>query len=272
MQDNVPLGFYTQPLKSETGAWLAILTLQKIKLPRSELIHSLAQLSNLAVLTIGGGVSCGPDVGIDDDVVKAWSRHAVEDLEHRAFGALRVLNLCLQPSITLRVFGYLRQLPALAIVNMQGCGVRRPGKEELEPAGWRYRPEEMSSPFSEAGNVWGNPKMISWDVVSHRCLELADGMQKPSKVLPNAEEVPRLHLMLGRETGLLDDGGGSIDWDQAMVTFVRAFRGKENEVNEIAKGRKRRLGSVSGSLARKRPTFRASKERDLCGSLLQFTA
>ena len=269
VQENVALEIYTGPLRSERGQWLAVLTLQNITLPRSELIHSLAGLSNLAVLTVGAGLVCMADAGVDDDVVKAWSRHAIEDLERKPFGTLKVLNLCMQPRVTSRIFKYLRQLPQLAIVSVQGCGIRTPWKEELERAGWRYRPEELASPFSEAGNVWEEHKALNWDFIGHRCLELVEGLEKPTTGGENGEEVPKLHLMLGRDTGMNGNGGGSFEWAQAMMTFVRTSGG-DNEVNQTAKGRKRLLIEDSEKAIRKRPTLRASKEQDLCGSLFHF--
>ncbi|KAL9586713.1 MAG: hypothetical protein Q9212_000721 [Teloschistes hypoglaucus] len=105
-----------KPMTSPSFAWITFLALANICLTREELIR-ISRVANLGMLTINPlyGDYIGQDIGLDNNLVRAWGRAASEA---GAFSKLRilVLNDVTCRFLTDSVFKYLRGFPALGML------------------------------------------------------------------------------------------------------------------------------------------------------------
>ena len=271
---SLPLNLYTEPMLSIATHWLAILTLENITLPRSTLIQCLSRLTNLAVLTLGTGLACDPGVGLDDNVIRAWGRHAKESDNGQAFGLLKVLNMRWQPSITSRAFVYLQPLPRLAVVNVHRCGIPYDDIHVARDAGWSYHsPDDTPSAVFERADKVGFP---NWDSIAHASLKLATTLGEStvaSKGAAATDDLPRLHLMLGRTQGLPANVGGR-KMDGEMMAFVRDPQHR-TETDGRLEGNHKRHRSDSDAPARKsrkRSNIRFYKQPEMYDVLRSFAS
>ena len=262
-QPDLPLNIYTEPLLSPDLNWLAILTLQNLSVPRSTLIQCLSRLINLAVLTVDKTGFCPSGPCVDDNLVREWTRHAAESEDGKAFSALRVLNMRMQPAITIRSFERLRALPQLSIINVYESGVGYNDTDAVGKAGWRWRsPDYSPSAIFERQDERDTP---SWDSIAHASLKLARSLESGSmahrKTADTLTIPPCLHLILGRgQPWLADLGDRSLKW--GMLTFVRDPDCRLNTFGRSERGQKRLHSEVESQCktSQRKPNMRPSKQ------------
>ena len=253
------LGDYTKPLISHSFQWITFLTLSNVIISRKDLIN-LSSLVNVGVLTIGQGVFT-PDVGLDDGVVRAWGRAAVEA---DAFSLLRVLNLRQQKQVTPRIFQYLNEFPSLSIFNLDDCSLGPKDKQAAMTAGWKYKTGKMLNDFlPELGKV-----DATWDSVVHACFRAggAYGIGSITAEGVNAiNSLPVLHFTIGATTS---DAGLNASGNYKLQCFERIANWVAPQ-KESLKPVKRPIDATvkSGERTRKKPMLRASRQESL-GDLL----
>lgn len=103
------LSEYITHVVSPRFAWVTFLTLAHVPFSRTDLIQ-VARLTNLGKLSLGpfDGHS-----GLDDSIVRTWSRAASEA---NAFTKLRILVGRSCVNITSKIFAYLQEFPALSLL------------------------------------------------------------------------------------------------------------------------------------------------------------
>lgn len=253
LQPNMSLGDYTKPLISHSFQWITFLTLSNVTISRNDLI-SLSNLTNVGVLTIGHCILT-PDVGLEDGVVRAWGRAA---LEADAFSLLRVLNLRQQRQVTQRTFQYLQDFPSLSIFNLDDCSLGPKDKQAALTAGWRYRTGNILNDFlPEPGKV-----DATWDSVAHACFrdEGAYGIDSTA-----INSLPVLHFTIGATTS---DAGLNASVNYKLQCYERIVNWTAPQKGSL-QPMKRPIDAtaMSGGRPRKKPMLRASRQESL-GDLL----
>ena len=262
------MGFldYIAPLISPSFSWLTFLTISNITCLRGDIVK-LSQLVNLGVLTVDGGVRC-PEFGLEDGIVKAWERTA---LESDAFSTLRVLIFREQNDISSRVFLYLQGFPALALFILEDCSI---GVKDIDTAvgeGWKYKSGRiLKDSLPEIGCVDNN----TWNSVAHAAFRVAGAInverstigsksiKHPAGTADGTEAVnllPVLHFSLVGAPRAADLNG-----DCKLQCFERAT----GRLKVPVKHETRLKRPMSGWLpltqySRKKPVIRASKQRDV---------
>lgn len=135
------------------------------------------------------------DIGVDDSLLKTWSRSASTGA---AFSALRVLALRRQPHITPRAFSYLTIFPALSVFATEAVpGIERRDKPIALAHGWSYKSGLDLSVWLATGSRGAS---VVWDAMVQALFNLGG---QPSRELAIAKTVegiialPTVHLALG---------------------------------------------------------------------------
>lgn len=238
------------------------MTLSNVTISRRDLIN-LSKLANIGVLTIGNGVLT-PDVGLEDGVVRAWSRAAADS---DAFSLLRVLNLRHQKAVTTRVFQYLHDFPSLSLFNLDECSIGPRDKAPALAAGWKYKTSKMlNDHLPDLGKV-----DATWDSIAHACFRAGGAYGIESITAEGVEAInalPVLHFALGASTsdaGLNAHGNYKLQCFERVKSWIPP-RPKKSEAQ------KRAIDDVGKSqvLLRKKPMLRASKTQDMGDWLIGF--
>lgn len=130
---NMSLEDYVRPITAKSFEWTTILNLTDITCSRSELV-SIHRLTNIGALTIGPGVQM-PDVGIDDSILRSWTRAATEN---NAFSMLKVIACRGQRQLTARAFDYISRLKALSLFALEKNSLGSYDKHIAKALGWKY--------------------------------------------------------------------------------------------------------------------------------------
>ena len=265
---NLPLASYISLINSTSFHWLTFLTLERMTCPRSSLLQ-ISHLTNLAVLTIGMGVSA-PDIGIDDSMVRAWGRAAV--LDSSAFQVLRVLKLAWQLHITSRVFEYLGGFPELGFVTFDGCGLGPEAVDVASSRGWEYRTgNDRTEHLLENA-----PTDAGWDSYPHALFSAAGSLgaaKSHHEGVRAVDDLPRLHLALGSRSpkGVPSPSAGHF-WEcfyRSPYTRKRevVYNLKEDEKSPITE----LVPKMGNTGPTKRRRVRMSKQQDMVDALIDFT-
>ena len=259
LQPNMNLESYTKPLVSASFQWITFFTLSNVTISRRDLIN-MSNLVNLGALAIGSGVLT-PDVGLEDGVVRAWSR-AAADAE--AFSLLRVLNLRNQKDVTARVFQYLHDFPSLSIVGLDGCSIGIKNKQIAMSFGWRYKTGKMLNehlPDSGKGDA-------TWDSLTHACFRAGGAYSVETVTAEGVEAVnalPMLHFTLGAATS---DAELNASGNYKLQCFERVADWTPPVSNLEEKKRPIDAVDKSKGLSRKKPVLRASKQQTMSDLLM----
>ncbi|KAI9809648.1 MAG: hypothetical protein M1825_000080 [Sarcosagium campestre] len=113
------------PVTSLDCRWITVLSLPALLSSRTELA-SLSDMTNLGALHISPTLAetCDRPDGdfvLDDSILRAWSRAAVQN---GGFKSLRFLALINHRSITLQGLKYLEAIPTLMICDLTGSAIR----------------------------------------------------------------------------------------------------------------------------------------------------
>ena len=296
---SLPLEVFTEPLCSDRGHWLSILTLQDIQVPRRSLVQGLAKITHLIALTIGKDVTIDPGMAIDDAIFRAWTRHYEDSAANvltdeisggrstfvAPFGRLKVLNLRMQPHISARAFEHLGSLPQLSVMNIEYDSFEASAFDDVKRSGWRLLPCEggkdpiLASQMHQAGH-------ISWDSLVRASLALSksglDGRDMSAAAKWHCEvEAPVLHLIVGPGERSIVPTGRAFDEYQGkaeinewtLATFVRSSVDSKKELDPKVSRPKRALqGRGDGPSGPPRKKFgpRPSKLQDFHDVLEDF--
>ena len=184
---NLPLLSYYDGITSPSDQWLTWLTLSNVTTPRTTLIQ-LSLVTNLVVLTIGPNV-LAPDIGVDDSLIRTWSRSASTG----AFRSLRVLVLRGQPNVTPRAFEYLSSFPALSIFatnSVRGSGLMNKDMPSL--FGWKHKSTEKTDEWLS--------QHCDWDKFLQNLFQLGgagDPESLPKEGTQEPNILPVIHLAVG---------------------------------------------------------------------------
>ena len=215
----------------------------------------LSRLTNLGALTIGKGFK-GPDIGLDDSVVRTWMRAVFES---NAFQMLRVLNCRSQREITGTSFGYLARFPCLAIINFEDCSVSELNKSEASHWGWSYKAgKDLSNFLVDAGTTDS-----TWNSVIHTCFRRGASLSIKELATEDVKAInstPVLHFSLGASP---PDAAINVAGRQAMKSFQRLTPCPT--AVEVFKAPKRPTADKShwSGPVRQKPKMRASKQQNM---------
>lgn len=246
------LSSYTDPLISPSFHWITFLTLSDIICSRSDLVQ-LYRLTNLGVLTIDHGVMC-PDVGLDDSIVRSWSRAATES---NSFSMLRVLNCRSQQNISSRLFEYLNSFPSLSIFNVEDCSIGYKDQLSSLKVGWQYVVGKKLKEFLSAhGSDEGN---YSWNSVG-RSFFKGGGTYSAKKLTAEGVEainsLPVLQFSLGAAP---PDASLEIIVHKGMRSFQRMQHSIATSTSCIK--RSIEVYDQLNAEPRKKPRMRPSKQK-----------
>ena len=248
---------YIYPLISPTFGWITFLTLSHIICSRADLIN-ISKLTNLGVLTIGPNLNA-PEVGLEDNVVRAWERTATST---GAFSMLRVLNCRSQKQITPRVFKHMSQFPALALFNVEDCNLGPGDKSAAKRHGWKYRTgKDFSDSLVKAGATGAG-----WDQITQSCFRIGGALSTDYLTAEGMEAIdslPILHMGLGAAPA---DAVHEVAGDRSIRSFYRLERHDYQQPEALQSSHKRVLSQSQESLitfGRKKPTVRPSKQQNL---------
>lgn len=228
----------------------------------------LSQLVNLGVLTVDRGVLC-PEFGLEDSMVKAWERTAVE---LGAFSMLRALVFREQKDLSPRVFSYLQGFPGLALLILEDCSVGIKDTDIAIKAGWKYkygRTLNNTSPETDGVDK-------AWNSVTHTIFRTAgaisskratvgsEDLQDSTMAADQVEAVnflPVLHFSLG---GNPRDAGLAANRNHKLQCFERAI-GWMNSTMKSERVLKRPIDGLSppSRSSKRTPVIRVSKQRDV---------
>lgn len=264
LQPNMRLGDYMKPLVSAPVEWITFLTLSNVTVSRTELIN-LSNLANIGVLTIGSGVQT-PDVGLEDSVVRAWSRAAADS---DAFSLLRVLNLRHQYEITTTVFQYLHGFPSLALFNLDDCCIGPKDRVMATTSGWRYRTGKILNEHLQSLEKVD----VTWDSVVHACFHAGSAygitsMTMTAEGVDAINNLPVLHFTLGTATSYVRlNAAGNYN----LHCFERVAQWGPRQDSE-PRSPKKPFGTTetSKNQPRKKPMLRASKAQSMGDLFTQF--
>ena len=223
----------------------------------------LSRLVNLGVLTIGKGTIC-PEVGLDDSIVRAWSRAAAES---DAFSMLRVLVCQSQREFTTRLFSYLGSFPSLAIFVVQDCNIGLLDKMIALHAGWTY----LSGKQVNKNLVKNGAQDYAWDSIMQSFFRAGGAYSIEDLSAEGVDAInalPILHFSIGAAP---PDAAIDVRGKQGMKSFQRTKNNIHIPITP-ANNLKRSIEELSqpSKLSRKKPAMRVSKQQSMEQSLLEF--
>ncbi|KAI4167284.1 MAG: hypothetical protein LQ343_007328 [Gyalolechia ehrenbergii] len=167
--------------------WVTFLTLAHVPFSRTDVIQ-VARLTNLGKLSLGP--HSNGDIGLDDSIVRAWSRAASEA---KAFTKLRILTCRSHVNITGQIFAYFQEFPALGLICVDNPNASSAFKDQAEEYCWFLMKDEVLRESAFAAHA------STWQQVYDNCFE--DGVFKPENLEKgsgrNGGVQPTLDLTLG---------------------------------------------------------------------------
>lgn len=263
LERNTNFSNYISPLISHSFHWITSLTLSHVACSRTNLVQ-LSRLVNLGVLTIGQGTIC-PEVGLDDSIIRAWSRAAVES---DAFSMLRVLVCRSQKEITSRLFSYLASFPSLAFFNVEDCNIGSKDKKMASDAGWGYLVGKQLNEFLAKNGA----QDYAWDSIVRSFFRGGGAYsieQLSAEGVDAANALPVLHCSIGAAPL---DAAIDVRGNQGIKSFQRIKNHTKTPMarTKILKRSGEELPQLS-NLSRKKPAMRALKQQSMEHSLLEFS-
>ena len=248
------LADYMKPIISPSLNWITSLTLSNITCSRTDLIQ-ISRIINIGTLSIGPNVQA-EGVGIDDSIIRGWSRLAVDS---DAFSVLRILSCRSQKEMTPRIFTYLSQFPSLDFFNVADSNLGPQGKPLALQHGWEAKAgvdltNVLVKGTSEAWG-WDSATAVCFRLTRHSCTEALT-----KYAVRRIDGLPVLELTLGPAPVPTVD----------LQCFCRTKPKGYQRNDPLQKSNKRNLEEVQPKLPRKKPTMRASKQQNLEDVLLGF--
>ncbi len=287
---SLPLPSYLEGIISPNYQWLTHLTLLNVTIPRTSLIQ-VASVTNLVALAVGPNV-LAPDIGVDDSLIRTWSRSA----SMGAFHSLRVLVLREQIHVSARVFEYLMSFPALAIFatnSVRGSGLSH--KNNALSFGWKHRKDKSTE---EGRNLGRRKDRSGWDELLQELIKLSgtvDAETLSNRNVRVLDMVPVIHLAVGGYSDNANlarsEGGPRHIWNRVsnvggtrsvieenlkLLTCSNSDQGpKSQSLSGPSKpdiGRKRAHDPTENYVAKKalKPILRTSKAHNIGDLLSEF--
>ncbi|KAL8943269.1 MAG: hypothetical protein Q9216_001180 [Gyalolechia sp. 2 TL-2023] len=263
---------------SPSFAWVTFLTLAHVSFSRTDVVQ-VARLTNLGRLSLGP-FSNG-DLGLDDNIIRAWSRAASEA---KAFAKLRILVCRSHFDLTSQIFAYFQEFPALGLFctnnTNDSAAIKNHSRESGNPKSssafgnqaeeycWYLMKDEELRASALAAHA------STWQKVYDNCFQ--DGVfhaAKSSKRLDgNGDSLPTLELALG--TDHPDQCSMRVVDLENLRFFYRKARRANKSLPVIVQDRKRVLPDYGDSETPfpKRRVIRPSRQRaiiDLMGTFEQ---
>lgn len=248
------LADYMKPIISPSLTWITSLTLCNITCSRTDLIQ-ISRIINIGTLSVGPNVQ-SEGVGIDDSIIRSWSRLAVDS---DAFRVLRILSCHSQKEITPRIFTYLDQFPSLGFFNVSDSYLGAQGKLIALKHNWEAKTGvDLNNLLLKATSEgWG------WDSATVACFRLK-GHSSTEALTEDA--VRRIDGIPVLELGL-----GAVPVPTVnLQCFCRTKREECQRNDPLQKSNNRNLEEIQPKLPRKKPTVRASKQQNLEDVLVGF--
>lgn len=244
-----------KPIISPSLNWITSLTLSNIICSRTDLIQ-ISQITNIGSLSVGPNVQA-EGVGIDDSIIRSWSRLAVDS---DAFSVLRILNCHSQKEMTPRIFTYLDQFPSLDFFNVSDSNFGPQGKPLALNHGWEIKTgmdlSNLLVQGTSEGWGWDSATAAWFRLQGHSCAEALT-----EDAVRRIDGVPGLELALGPVPVPT----------VYLQCFCRTKREGYQRNEPLQKSNKRNLEEVRPKLPRKKPTVRASKQQNLEDVLVGFS-
>ncbi|KAI4213497.1 MAG: hypothetical protein LQ351_003998 [Letrouitia transgressa] len=246
-----------KPFASPLLQWITFLTLTDLICTRAELVQ-ISSLKNLGILTIGQGVEA-PDIGLEDVVIRAWSRAAAEA---GAFSRLRVFILDSQPRVTAKVFTYLDRFPSLGLFVVQDSIKEIDIECFRDPQShWKYLEGSWFPDASKACDRHNRNHI--WTLVYNSCFR-DDGTFDIERIIPieenepySAQDTPVIDLRIGDTVPTIPKQ------DRESMTFYRTSHQNLGTRKTIVPKRPLNWSSRQTSENRKKPRLRASKQQPM---------
>ena len=192
---NLPLVSYYKDLLSPNNQWLTYLTLVNVAVPRTALIQ-VSMVTNLVALVVGPNV-LAPDIGVDDSLIRTWSRSA----SMGAFRSLRILFLRGQTHLTSRAFEYFSSFPALAIVATKSTsGFKTLDRQIVLSFGWECKKYKTNYNINDWHNTPRRVGRSGCDEFLGEMFELSrtiDNESLQSEDIQTLDMLPVIHLAIG---------------------------------------------------------------------------
>ncbi|KAI4165108.1 MAG: hypothetical protein LQ342_001385 [Letrouitia transgressa] len=253
----VSLDSYLRPLASPLSQWITFLTLTDLICTRAELVQ-ISSLNNLGVLTIGKGVKA-PDVGLEDIIIRAWSRAAAEA---GAFSSLRVFILDSQPKVTAEVFTHLDQFPSLGLFLVQDS-IKEIDLECFQDPQSHWKCLEGSWLRNATKGLNRYNRNHKWTLVYNSCFR-DDGTFDIERIVPNektepysAQDPPVIDFRIGTTVPMIPEQG------REPMTFYRTSHQNLGTDKTVVPKRPLDWSSRQTSDIRKKPRLRASKQQPM---------
>ena len=252
-QPDMKLADYMNPIISPSLSWITSLTLCNITCSRTDLIQ-IYRIINIGTLSVGPNLQA-EGVGIDDSIIRSWSRLAVDS---DAFSVLRILSCHSQKEMTPRVFTYLDQFPSLDFFNVSDSYLGGSGKLIALKHNWKVKTDMDLNNLLVSSEGWG------WDSATVACSR-SNGHSCTEALTEDAAK--RIHGIPVLELGL-----GPIPVPSENVQcFCRMKREGCQRNDPLQKPNKRNSKESQTKLPRKKPTVRASKQQNLEDVLVGFS-
>ena len=252
LKPDMKLADYMKPIISPSLTWITSLTLCNITCSRTDLIQ-ISRIVNIGTLSVGPNVQA-EGVGIDDSIIRSWSRLAVDS---DAFGVLRVLSCYSQKEMTPRIFTYLEQFPSLDLFNVSDSYLGGSGNLIALKHNWEAKTVVDLNNLLVSSEGWG------WDSATVACFRRQGHFCTESLTEDAAKRIDGIPVL---ELGLGPVPVPTVN----LQCFCRTKRGGCQRNDPLEKSNKRNLEEVQPKLPRKKPTVRASKQQNLEDVLVDF--
>ena len=255
---------YIKHVTSTSYQWITHLNLVNFNFERRDLMD-LAKLINLGALTVESTSSRLIDSCVDDNIIQAWARAA---LEVGAFSMLRVLACSFQ-LLTSTTFGYLSQFPVLSIFLLINKAPHLhlkntiKAKAEAHKSDWKFKQDweievnEGKNPLNLCNN--------SWELFIHEMFHYGGyfGVASISKEGVEAiNRLPELQFSLGCK-------GSKIKIDSSLEIYERTFSSRKTfNGNDLIQ--KRRIEEPNGGQGTKKRIMRVSRTGNISDTLTDF--
>ena len=240
--------------------WITFLNLSNVTCCRRD-VMSISNLSNIGALTIGKGFNA-LEGGLDDSIIRAWVRAATET---GAFSLLRVLACRGQQQLTPLVLQYITQLPSLAVVVLEDCGIGRKEKPQAKVLGWRYKSGKHLNEFL----VLGGSSDATWASTVKACFfqgsRFGVAMLTDTKV-DAINALPVLDFTLGELPTL----AGALGRQSVCLFFRNSPKRAKGVLPELTPPKKRTLVELNIPQPKTKRMAKAPKQRASENLLAEF--
>ena len=261
---------YATSLSTPSLTFITSLIIWNIPLPKTDLIN-ISKITNLGSLIVGSETwGFRFEVGLDDQIVRAWSRAAQEA---GAFSQLRFFACAGENQVTSRIYEYLTAVPSLCFISIntpKNVSIHTPGVEKCPANGhtWSDAVPYIHETIGDSGSY----QALGWNSQSHNLYRMS-GSHLGKKDLQSkavaAKSLPFFTLCMGSPPN-------KHDFERMRICFRVPIQDVPDRFNLIEKERREMFvqlpgneGPPSSEPPAKRTKLRSSKIRAADMSLFQ---